>query len=210
MPAFTRADDDTERLMKSTLEKYHQELKKADVDVSVIMTSGLMVHGWPAFARVRIVSQRDRVQGMADAEIAIDEDRWTLLSHDQRVGILDHELEHLQVVTEDDGKVKVDDCSRPRLRIRPHDHQFGWFNSIAERHGANSQEVQQASQFANAHGQLYLPGIAPLEEPADVLTKLTSPETLAKVEKTMRRKGHNVQISLVADPKPAHNPQEDR
>ena len=45
--------------------------------------------------------------------------------------------------------------------VRKHDHQFGWFDCVARRHGAHSIEVQQAQQLTAMAElrQLYLPGI---------------------------------------------------
>ena len=70
-------------------------------------------------------------------------------------------------VTEDElqvsdlGNVRRDDIDRPLLRIRKHDHQFGWFDAVARRHGKHSIEVQQAHQLTamDELRQLYLPGI---------------------------------------------------
>jgi hypothetical protein len=49
-----------------------------------------------------------------------------------------------------------DDLDRPKLRVRKHDHQFGWFDSIARRHGPASFEVQQYRKFNESHRQLWL------------------------------------------------------
>lgn len=212
MAACKQADEETRRLLETAREKWHEDLVDADVAIALLFTEGLKHKGWPAIAEVKIESQRSRVLGVDDATVTIDQDRWALLSMEQKLAVLDHELEHLVVETEENGDVSLDECSRPKLRIKDHDYQFGWFNKIAERHGKNAIEVQQATQLHEAHGQLYFAFLehAPAK-PADVIAALTSPEGMKQVERTMRRKGHKVQIALMPDAKPAeHDPKEDR
>ena len=72
--------------------------------------------------------------------------------------VLDHELSHLELVTDGYGNVKHDDLERPRLRIALHDWQFGWFDAVARRHGSDATEVQQAKKLFEdeERRQLYL------------------------------------------------------
>jgi hypothetical protein len=61
----------------------------------------------------------------------------------EKDALIDHELEHIEVKM--DGKRPKLDCrGRPKIGMRKHDYQFGWFRSIAERHGVASGEVHQA------------------------------------------------------------------
>lgn len=106
-------------------------------------------HGMPAAAKVRIVSLRDRAHGLADVEIQIDGDRWPKWSKATQRAILDHELTHLLR-----GKGE-DDLGRPKLKIRDHDFQVGWFHEVAERHGKASVEVNQARVLATEYGKVY-------------------------------------------------------
>src|SRR5690606_5222802 len=114
------------------------------------------VNGYPAAAMVKINSYRDRVEGKADATIFIDADEWEGLDDPRREALIDHELQHLEVKRDPDtGAPLSDDAGRPKLKIRKHDHQYGWFDVIAERHGDASYEVRQAKAFADRHGQTY-------------------------------------------------------
>jgi hypothetical protein len=174
--------------------RYHQRLLKAEVvvDLSVAFAKvdeetgevkgpALKVRGVPCMAKIKIMSLEDRVQGHGDARITIDGDRWTDLSHDERLAVLDHELTHL-IVSEEmirtsppkagetappvsavEFKPKLDDHGRPKLKMRPHDHEHGWFDEVAQRHGKSSLEAQQAQRFVDEFGQYYLweePGAA--------------------------------------------------
>jgi hypothetical protein len=59
----------------------------------------------------------------------------------------------------EDGEGKetpaFDALDRPKLAMRKHDHQFGWFDEVAQRHGEASPEVRQARVLMEKSGQLY-------------------------------------------------------
>ncbi len=105
--------------------------------------------GYPALAIARVVSHRDRVKGCADASIELDGHWWEEASVEEQGALVDHELCHLEVVYEDvEYQIpKLDLGGRPKLRIRKHDRQYGWFDEIAERWGTASQEHQQACEM---------------------------------------------------------------
>jgi hypothetical protein len=141
--------------------EYHIELAGVKIatlfafdDESSLPT--LKHQGYPAQAIARIVSVRDRALGMADANIIVDRASWLTLSQPQREALLDHELTHLTRKLDDEsGQPLADVLGRPKLAIRQHDHQFGWFDEIAQRHGDASPEVRQAKRLMESSGQLY-------------------------------------------------------
>ena len=114
-------------------------------------------HGYAAAAVVRIVSQKDRVSGMPDAMIDIDGDAWPEWTEQRQRAVLDHELHHLEVVKEDSGAVKLDDCNRPKLKMRLHDFEIGGFAEIAKRYKEEALEVEAARAMADKFGQLLFP-----------------------------------------------------
>lgn len=150
-------------LLEETKQLHHPRLVLAEVNVAAVMVEAkvdengdpagpaLKHHGHPCLAKIRIVPPKERVQGLADAEITLDGDRWPLLSRDEQVAVLDHELTHLELVGE------ADDGGRPKLRMRLHDYEAGWFVEVAERHREASQERQQAATMFTAHGQALFP-----------------------------------------------------
>lgn len=161
MTTYERADDDTVRLLQQVMKKHHKPLLDAGVTVQVLTAEPALKHGgYPAYAMVRIMQLKARVAGQCDAEIVIDGGRWPLIK-EQHEAILDHELTHLELVmsdTFDDARKrlpKVDDSGRPRLKMKKHDHHFGWFDDVAERHPKHSIECQQAEQLVAEKGQLY-------------------------------------------------------
>lgn len=109
--------------------------------------------------KIKVMSLKDRAAGRADAELLLDGDRWPTFADEEQAAIIDHELTHLELCIGDDG-LRRDDLDRPKLRVRKHDHQFGWFDAVARRHGEDSIEWQQYAQFTNTtYQQLWLPGM---------------------------------------------------
>lgn len=112
--------------------------------------------GYPALAVVKINSLKDRALGMADATIIVDRAGWLICSALERNALIDHELTHLlPKIDEDTGAMEFDAIDRPKLERRRHDHQFGWFDEVAQRHGPASTEVRQATRLMESSRQLY-------------------------------------------------------
>lgn len=162
--SYTRADEAAQSNLNEMLDLYHSELRDAGVTFDVIFARAarnengdidgpaIKHGGYPAAAKVRIVSLKDRAKGNADVEIIIDEDEWETLSDARRNALIDHELEHVELVLEEtkDGSeavVKRDDLGRPKLKMRLHDRHFGWFDVCAQRHGSDSVEALQLARF---------------------------------------------------------------
>jgi hypothetical protein len=113
--------------------------------------------GYPAAALARVVGLRDRAAGLPDAQVIIDRATWLTLTAAQQIAVLDHEVYHLELKFDRKGNVKFDSHGRPKLGIRLHDWEFGWFDEIVKRHGADAIERMQAKALVAATGQLYFP-----------------------------------------------------
>ncbi len=182
MPIYEQDDGSIERIAKQMLVKYHGPLHDAEVKLDYLFARSkrdengdatgpaLKLHGYQCAAVVKVLSAKDRAKGLGDAEIVVDGDRWHEWSMEEKEALLDHELQHLELKTDEHGCVIRDDLDRPTLRCIKHDHQFGWFDAIARRHGAAAFEVQQAQAFLRDvdRVQQYFPGfeIAELDEAA--------------------------------------------
>src|ERR1700676_1607682 len=155
---------------KALVEKHHFDLNNNSVRIDFIFANATMNddgvptgppvshNGYPALGIARILGLKDRVMGRGDGEIVIDGDRWPNLSPEKQDALLDHELEHFQLKFDKYGAVVLDDSHRPKLKVKKHDHQFGWFDSIARRHGMHSIEVNQFRALCeDESGQYYLP-----------------------------------------------------
>lgn len=142
-------------------DEHHSELDGVTVTALFIFDTEasecvLKHQGYPAAAVVRITPVRDRVLGIADATIVVDRSYWLLYSQRQRDALIDHELTHLtRVLDKETGNPVYDVLDRPKLAMRRHDHQFGWFDEVAQRHGDASPEVRQAKRMMESSGQLY-------------------------------------------------------
>lgn len=164
MKTYSQAPD-VSNTIEHCQEEYHEDLEGVTIAglFAFDTESSLPVlnhQGYPAGAIVRITPLKDRALGMADATIVVDRAGWLALSARQRNALIDHELTHLEVKTEEEEGAKdpvpvYDALGRPKLVMRKHDHQFGWFDEVAKRHGEASPEVRQARVLMEKSGQLY-------------------------------------------------------
>jgi hypothetical protein len=167
---YTTAEQDARDLLAAVMKQHHPEFVEVGVRVNVLMAtrardektgepkgeSALRHHGWPAQALIKINGHRDRVAGKADADLYLDAERWDELTQRQRQALLHHELLHLEIQSDEDGNVVLDDCNRPKLRIRPHDYQMGGFYQVAEDYGADAPEVLTLADVNRKYVQLNL------------------------------------------------------
>jgi len=128
-------------------------------DRGVPKNNAITRRGQRALGQCRKIKLKDRVLGRADAEITLDGDWWIAANDDERRALLDHELHHISVEVDSNGKAVTDDFTRPKIIMRRHDFEFGWFAVIAQRHGKASQEVIQANQMMDAGGQFFWPDV---------------------------------------------------
>lgn len=163
---YEKCNSDVMELGARIMRAYQPELIEYDVRITYLFASSstdrpaVSVGGYPCYAKVKIVPLVQRADGRADAEIVIDKLAWESADDVQREAMLAHELWHLDLHRKD-GTPQFDDAGRPKLKMRKHDVQHGWFHAIADRYGDSSVEVLQAKQFADKHGQLYFGWSAP-------------------------------------------------
>lgn len=113
--------------------------------------------GRPALGLCRKIKTKERVLGRGDAEITLDGDWWASHDEAEKRSLLDHELHHIEVETDSNGKALTDDFTRPILHLRKHDVEVGWFSIIAARHGSHSVERQDAAVIMERFGQMLWP-----------------------------------------------------
>lgn len=164
MKTYSQAPDVTLFIDKIQAD-HHEDLEGVTVSALFVFDAEhslpvLKHQGYPAGATVRITPLKDRALGMADAQIVVDRAGWLALSQRQRAALIDHELTHLEVKTDEEEGAEdpvpvCDAIGRPKLLMRKHDHQFGWFDEVAQRHGEASPEVRQARVLMESSGQLY-------------------------------------------------------
>lgn len=162
MKTYDQAPDEVRERVIALIKKYHPDLELVQLRVDLLMAStdtedahAVTLGGYPCLAVVKIVGPKERAKGCGDAEIVIDRDAYEAMSSAKRDALLDHELYHLEITRDKMGRPKKDDHQRPKLKMRKHDFQFGWFAEIARRHQENAIEVQQAQAFIAEQGQTF-------------------------------------------------------
>lgn len=158
---FDKPDTAVTQSLASVMEKYHPALHGLGVTVGVLMCfaedgPAVKHSGYPALAKIKVMSLKDRIKWGYDAELLIDKREWDDLTAEQRLALLDHELSHLRpILKKSEGdtepKPQYDDIGRPRLRtvladIAPSDG----FRDVVARHGENAIEFHN---LRRAHAQ---------------------------------------------------------
>lgn len=171
MSHFKRCPKSVNDLAEAIIKEYeqHKSLVESKVAIDFVFAyapqdnagfpvgHALMLNGAPCLGIARIISVKQRVLGRGDAEVSLDGDWWNDASPEQQKALLDHELHHITVAKTKTGMPLTDDIGHPKLTMRKHDFQFGWFSIIAARHGMNSQECIQARQIADNAGSFLFP-----------------------------------------------------
>jgi hypothetical protein len=171
-----QADDFTYRLAREVMEAHHPELRMMGKDGPEYVRlciffaydddkpgeSAVKCHGYPAAAVVSLIPAKARLDKRADAEIVIDRRNWEGLTETRQRALLDHEITHIEIQTDENGIVVSDYVGRPKLKLKLHDFDFGGFRSIARRYGEDAPEVQLARQFDQDFGEDVIrnPGVA--------------------------------------------------
>lgn len=120
-------------------------------------SDAIMVGGYPAAACIKILGLKDRTVGRGDAEMLISYPWWRDATEKEQEALLDHELHHLAVKLNKVGQAIKDDLGRPKLWMRKHDVQAGWFAIVAQRNGEHSAEQQQAKKLMGLYQQVFWP-----------------------------------------------------
>jgi hypothetical protein len=160
MKSYSKCPKHVTDIVESLIEKFHPQLAhvKLAIDLLFVVSDAaypVMAGGYPAYAVVRSVSVKDRVKGCGDAEIVIDKEKYEEMDDKERAALLDHELYHIEPKRDKFGGFERDGHGRPRINMKKHDHNFGWFAEIARRHGMNSIEVKQAMVLRREYSQAY-------------------------------------------------------
>lgn len=161
MKTYSKAPSEATDRVAHLIKLFYRELLDAGVKIDLISVAtdkigkpALMHNGYAAYAVVRALGPKERTMGRGDAEIVIDEEQYLKLSTEQKDALLDHELHHIKLIPDKKtGRPKLDCRGRPRLGMKKHDYQFGWFSEIAKRHGIASMEVKQAHMMFLAERQ---------------------------------------------------------
>lgn len=168
MPVFEKAKVGVYDLVKSIMKKYHGKLHDAAVEVDVLMVSPttnsagettgppLKRNGVAVPAIMKIVALPERALGQGDAQLKLDESQWKISTDKQKAALIDHELTRLELKSDGDGSIVMDDLHRPKLQIRRHDREIHCFDEVIRRHERDAYEWQAFDAMAKALTQMNL------------------------------------------------------
>jgi hypothetical protein len=111
--------------------------------------------GYPAAAVVSITPLKSRALGIADASSSSTGRLAHALGRSARRAGRPRAHAPQARRRRGDLEPKFDAVDRPKLAMRQHDHQLGWFDEVARRHGEASPEIRQARQLLEQTKQLY-------------------------------------------------------
>ena len=162
MTTYTPAPEEVHARCVALIKRFHPDLVSVGIRLDILFAQtdaedghSVKLNGYPCQAVVSILGPKERAKEQGDAQIIIDEENYHDLTEEEQDALLDHELYHLEVVKDQHGRPKRDPYGRPKLKMRLHDVQFGWFEEIARRHKQASGEVKQATQLYGLHRQTY-------------------------------------------------------
>lgn len=149
------------------VDRYHGDLQVLEVRVGVQfardpedpLAAPVKFHGMPALGSVAVVPYRNRVWGLPDAILTLDQYRWRDLGGPEQEALLDTLLEYLEVQNDKDGHAKSDDMGRPKLAVKEPDWYLAGFGRVLARHGAAAVEAvafRKAAERVPALKQLVL------------------------------------------------------
>lgn len=166
--SYSAADQDVLDLLNDVMRECHRPLFDAAVRVGVLMAvndtgDAVTGGGYPAYAKIKVISLKDRVLKCVDAEVVIDLHEWDRFTPAVREALLDHELSHIVLKAfsyepvldadgEPTGEVEIlfekDDQGRPKLKARRGDFNAGdAFERVIARRGRDALEFLNAKRF---------------------------------------------------------------
>jgi hypothetical protein len=165
MAWYSIANEEVNLTIQKVMKENHGDLHAAGVTVTALIARSeegpaIKVRGSEAAGCIRITKLAERTLGLGDALMTLDGERMDAWTSKRLQAVIDHELRHLMIAkNKKTGQIQLDDEGRPKLRIRPHDFEFGWFARTAELYGEESYEVSQAREIVAAQFvQNFLPG----------------------------------------------------
>ena len=166
MSWYSIANEEVNLTIQEVMKKNHGDLHAEGVTITALIARSeegpaLKVGGREALGCIRVTKLTERTLGLGDALMILDGESMVAWSSKRLQAVIDHELRHLMLAkNKKTGQIQRDDEGRPKLRIRPHDFEFGWFARTAELYGEESYEVSQAREIVAASWvQLLLPGL---------------------------------------------------
>ena len=196
MSWYSIANEEVNLTIQKVMKENHGDLHAAGVTITALIARSeegpaIKVRGSEAAGSIRITKLAERTLGLGDALMTLDGERMVAWTSKRLQAVIDHELRHLMLAkNKKTGEIQRDDEGRPKLRIRPHDFEFGWFARTAELYGEESYEVSQAREIVAAQFvQNFLPGFEIDPDPTGLAAYGGKPQEVKHVNLTVTKKG---------------------
>jgi hypothetical protein len=148
MPTYRDADKGAHALLREVLDESYSDLAEHGVTIELLEAlaprdektgepkgPALVRNGLALVTKSTVNSQERRAAGSADCKIHFDGDVWAEMSEARRRAEMDAALHAFEIQSDDQGQAKLDDCHRPKLRIRPPDVFVSGYTPVISRHG---------------------------------------------------------------------------
>jgi len=169
---FYKAGRDVHDRVQVLIDGYYHDLQEARVTYTVFLVHPsqsaiekppLKVNGQPVDGITKINSYEARMNGAADFQLKLSAPRWADMGTAEQDSLLDRLLYRLEVQREkakaqNPGAIMTDDCGRPKLKLRPFDHQVQVFDAIIRRHGPQSVDARALEELSLHFHTLMPPG----------------------------------------------------
>jgi hypothetical protein len=195
MSWYSIANEEVNLTIQKVMKENHGDLHAAGVTITALIARSeegpaIKVRGSEAAGCIRITKLAERTLGLGDALMTLDGERMDAWTSKRLQAVIDHELRHLMIAkNKKTGQIQLDDEGRPKLRIRPHDFEFGWFARTAELYGEESYEVSQAREIVAAQFvQNFLPGFEIDPAPTGLGAYGGKPQRVKHVNLTVTKK----------------------
>ena len=206
MSWYSIANEEVNLTIQKVMQENHGDLHAAGVTITALIARSeegpaLKVGGKEALGCIRVTKLTERTLGLGDALMILDGESMIAWSSKRLQAVIDHELRHLMLAkNKRTGEIQLDDEGRPKLRIRPHDFEFGWFARTAELYGEESYEVSQAREIVAAQFvQNFLPGFEVDPDPTGLGAHSGKPQASKTTDDNEDSDDFEDQVNLVRD-----------
>jgi hypothetical protein len=154
---------DTDLLDQLLSEERYEPLKSYDIKIQLfykygkkdkdgyLKTPALQKNGTPVYAQTKIVSAFNSITDEIDVKIIINKDLWDETSKDEKLSILDDQLNYIQIKEDKDGEPIMisEDSDKVQLKLRKPDFYCEGFLDILNIHGKNYIPWKDAKRIAD-------------------------------------------------------------
>ncbi len=142
------------QILAEALEE-HKDLSEAEIGLAWRKNWTADTDGKIILGKCVKVSDLQREFADYDFVIVLNKEIWQAQDwgHDKQLALMDHELCHATVATDEFGDTKYNERDRPVFRIRKHDIEE--FHEIVDRHGCYKADLEQFAKTLMEHPGLF-------------------------------------------------------